>query len=111
MKALYQVFFGGQPREGRPITFNRVQLAIAGPLLNPIHILVKNLEGEILEVLAGSESTVEQVKHLIHDYGGMPLNMQRLILARRQMEDGRALGYYHIQDNTMLHLVSRLVGC
>jgi hypothetical protein len=44
------------------------------------------------------------------DKEGTPIDLQRLIYAGKQIEDGRTMAHYSITEGAVVHLVLRLRG-
>lgn len=54
--------------------------------------------------------TVDELKEAIQEKEHIPPDQQRLIYAGLQLEDGRTLAEYRIEDLSTVHLVMRLRG-
>ena len=73
-------------------------------------IFVKTMTGASFHLEASPYNTIDAIKSMIQDREEIPRDQQRLIFAGKQLEDGKTMADYNIQNCSTLHLVLRLRG-
>jgi len=74
-----------------------------------MQIFLRTLTGRTITLSVNPSTSIKDLKRMVYDKEGIPIDMQRLIYGCGQLNDG-TLSDYNIQREATLHLTSRLLG-
>ena len=80
------------------------------PLARGMQVFVETLAGKTVALDVDASDTTEVVKANVGGKLGGPAVFQRLLVEGKQLEDGRVVSSYAVQQHSALHLVLRLRG-
>ncbi len=69
-----------------------------------MQIFIKTATEKTITVEVELNLTIDELKSRIHEKAGINLGLQRLIFEGTQLEDGRTLAHYNINDSQTIHL-------
>lgn len=75
-----------------------------------LSIFVKTLTGRTITIPVTLSETIYEIKQKIETKVDIPAEEQRLVYAGKQLEDGRTLRDYQVEENATLHLALRIRG-
>ena len=77
---------------------------------NKIQIYIKLIIGKNVSILINPNATADDIKKIIQEKEGLDIDLQRLIFAGIQLEDGIPLSFYKIHNDSIIHLILRCRG-
>lgn len=73
-------------------------------------IQIRSLTGKETPIKVHHKMFVSEVKTMIERIDQIPCDQQRLVYNGKQLEDDRALDYYDVKEDTVIHIILRIRG-
>jgi hypothetical protein len=78
--------------------------------MSSMQIFVRMLTGKVITLDVDPSDTLETCKQKVLDKEAIPIEQQRWIFNRQQLEDGKTLADYNIHKESTVYLVLRTRG-
>jgi hypothetical protein len=88
----------------------RITVHIRDQTSTKMTIFAVDLYRKMWTILVSPNDSIELVKGKLLLVNGIPMDQQRLIYDRKELEDGQTLSDYSIQNESKIHLVTRWKG-
>lgn len=75
-----------------------------------MQVFVKTITNRSITLNVESSTKISEVKELINNKEGIPVQEIRLLYSGKQLEDTHTLNDYNVQNESTLHMVLRLKG-
>eukprot|EP01083_Nonionella_stella_P073026 197174_1 len=72
-------------------------------------VVLQTLSGRKIRIRTRSTDLVLELKELVHENEGFPVDQQRFIFEGTQLQNGRTLGHYHLRHMSKLYFLLNLV--
>jgi hypothetical protein len=92
------------------MTMANLKAAPTSTRVGGMRIFVLTLTGKKIVVQAHSSETIDMLKIQIQDAEGLPVGLQRIVFAGKQLEDTQTLADCNIQEESVVHVILRLRG-
>lgn len=84
---------------------NESIIDLAVKMLGGLQIFIKLLNGKTITLNIEATDTIGRIKEMIQSKEGIPIELQRIIFAGRDLQNERTLDYYNFQKSSTIHLI------